>query len=531
MVRSRISQKLLPELSRLYQDFLYDFPRVSRFYGGDWRSLETLVEAARRLEYPESRRQELVRALEDQQCAAGALERLARPGAVAVVTGQQVGLFSGPSYTIYKLLTTIKLAERLRQQGVEAVPVFWLASEDHDLAEAGRCWCFDENFRPVLLQVPAASSTPCPVGPLVPERYPIAELEASLDGFPYAGEVTALVQQAYAGPASMSEGFRRLLQALAGKWEVIFLDPLQVRVRELITPFLQDAARRIPELVDGLLSRSKELDQAGYHIQVKVGPSTSLFFLLEDGQRLALRRRSDGFHIGERRLDHEELVARAGQLSPNALLRPVVQDYLLPGVAYVGGPAEIAYMAQAEVLYRKLLGRVPVVFPRSSFTLIDARAAKWMDRYQLSLEECLHGLAPLRERIASRLIPADLEESFEQARQTIEEQLGQLRAKLLAFDRTLAAALDKSRAKILYQISKIHRKAAREALRRDERAAREAEILHHLVFPHKHLQERFYSLLPFLARHGLDVLEQLYASIDLECPDHLVVELGNSEVL
>jgi uncharacterized protein YllA (UPF0747 family) len=175
------------------------------------------------------------------------------------------------------------------------------------------------------------------------------------------------------------------------------------------------------------------------------------------------------------------------------------------------------------VLYRHLLGYMPAPVARSAFTLLDGRAAKLVRRYGLKFDDLLHGLEPLKERIAGKLVPADLDAALTGAQAAVSSELDRLRGVLAAFDVTLAQALDKSRAKILYQLSKIQRKTAREALRRDARASQEAEYLSNLVSPHKHLQERFYTILPFLAQHGLELLDRLYEAVNLDCPDHIVL--------
>src|SRR5262249_50958066 len=160
-----------------------------------------------------------------------------------------------------------------------------------------------------------------------------------------------------------------------------------------------------PELTAALLARNQQLTGAGYHAQVHVEDHTSLVFLLEDGRRIALKRKGDEYIAGAMRFSTQELMARAATLSPNALLRPVAQDTILPTVAYIGGPAELAYLAQSEVIYRRVLGRMPVAVPRSGFTLFDQRSAKLMQRYRLHLPDFFPGASSLRERIASTLIP------------------------------------------------------------------------------------------------------------------------------
>jgi uncharacterized protein YllA (UPF0747 family) len=198
-------------------------------------------------------------------------------------------------------------------------------------------------------------------------------------------------------------------------------------------------------------------------------------------------------------------------------------DYLMPTVATVLGPAETAYMAQSQVLYHALLGRTPVMVPRAGFTVLDARAAKLMARYSLELNDILEGEEALAARIAAKLVPPALDRSLATAERETEAVLDRLRPGVGAFDATLGAALEKSRAKILYQLGKIRRKTARESARRDQRAAVETAHLTNLVYPHRRLQERFYSILPFLARHGLDLIGRLYENVQVDRPDHRIL--------
>ena len=213
----------------------------------------------------------------------------------------------------------------------------------------------------------------------------------------------------------------------------------------------------------------------------------------------------------------------AAQLSPNALLRPVMQDYLLPTVAYVGGPAELAYLAQSQVIYDRLLGRMPVALARATFTILDAHAKKTMDRFNLTVSCLSHGEAVVRDYIASQLIPSALHDEFTATNGTLHRALAELRREIAAFDPTLGAALDKSTAKMTYQLSKVEGKVQREALRRDQRARGDAAYLSGLVFPNKHLQERLYGILPFVAQFGEGFVDTLYERVELANPDHQLV--------
>lgn len=203
----------------------------------------------------------------------------------------------------------------------------------------------------------------------------------------------------------------------------------------------------------------------------------------------------------------------------------MVQDYLLPTAAYVGGPAELAYFAQSQVLYERLLGHMPRLVSRNGFTLIDARTAKLLERYRVKLPDLFHGEDALREKVASSLVPSGLQEQFEATENTTKQSLDRLRRNVAAFDPTMGAALDKSRAKILYQLSKTRAKVARTIMRRDEQASADAAYLSSTLYPEKHLQERLYSILPFLAQHGLDLVDRLYAQVHMDCPDHILLPL------
>ena len=513
----------IPATSKLFSDFQYHFDRVAQFYKGYAGDASSFRQAAAALDYPDDRRAALVAALRAQNEGNPLLDVLAKPGTVAVVTGQQVGLFSGPAYTIYKALTAARLAQQLNEQGIRAVPVFWLATEDHDFAEINHCFTFNGSYEPVRLEVTGTTDGQRPVGGITIEQPPVQQLRDALAAFPFGEETAQMVADAYAPGTPLGEAFERLLRRLLEKWGLLFVDPLNPALRRLAAPLLREALKNGTDLKQDLLRRNEELVRAGYHAQVHIEAQTSLFFLLDDNRRVSLRRQNGDYVSKDRVYSISELVDRAEQLSGNALLRPVVQDYLLPTVAYVGGPAELAYMAQSQVLYQRLLNRMPVMVARSAFTILEHRSAKLLDRYGLRVPSLFQPEAVVREQIARKLVPGELIEEFEEARQHLAQLLDKLNTELSQFDRTLADALERSRAKIMYQLSKMEAKTEREALRRDERASSDARYLMNLVYPEKHLQERFYSILPFLAKHGPGLLDTIYEHVGLDCPDHKVL--------
>nr|Q01QM5.1 RecName: Full=Putative cysteine ligase BshC [Candidatus Solibacter usitatus Ellin6076] len=517
-----VRQSDLPNTTRLFADVLYHPDKTADFYQYPLRNLEAYQAAAAAIDFTPERRAALIAALRVQNPESPALSRLAEPGTVAVVTGQQVGLFSGPSYTIYKVLHAVKLAKWLSDNGTPAVPLFWLATEDHDFAEVNHVWVFDSHHHPRKLEM-RRTALEQPVGSVTLAAPPVPELRATLHGLPFGEEVADLVEETYRAGSTMGKSFAELLRRLLAQFDIPYVDPMLPAFRELAAPALRSAVEAAPDLTSQLLQRNRELSDAGYHSQVHVEDHTSLVFLLENGKRLNLRRAGNEYVHNSRRFTAAELMDRAASLSPNAILRPVIQDSMLPTVAYIGGPAEIAYFAQSQVLYRTLLGRMPIAAPRTGYTILDSRSAKLMNRYGLEVTDFFHGETPLKERLASRLVPPRLGDTVRATTATVESAVGRLRAELAAFDPTLAQALDRSARKINYQIEKMERKTAREAMRRDARAASDAESLCGLIYPERHLQERLYSILPFLAKHGLDLPARIYDSIELECTDHRVM--------
>ena len=242
--------------------------------------------------------------------------------------------------------------------------------------------------------------------------------------------------------------------------------------------------------------------------------STSLFFLLDKNQRLNLKHQ---------KFSPEELAARAEDLSPNALLRPVVQDSMIPTIAYVGGPAELAYLAQSEVLYRSLLGRQPIAVHRAGFTLVSPHTLKLLDRYKLELTDFFHGEEKLREKAAGALVNPQLLGRMDESRASAPLSLGRMSNDLKSFDPSIAKALGRSRRKIEYRFDKIARKVGREALLRSDRAGHDVAALTHLLFPRHRLQERLYSGLVQVAQFGPDLAQRIYQEMKLDCADHRVL--------
>jgi bacillithiol biosynthesis cysteine-adding enzyme BshC len=283
------------------------------------------------------------------------------------------------------------------------------------------------------------------------------------------------------------------------------------------------------------LARGKDLEAAGYHQQVKVTAASTLLFTMKDGARVAIHRRTNGngaggFVIGVDKVGKDELLSRIEQspedFSPNVLLRPIVQDYLLPTLAYTGGSAEVAYFAQVGVVYETLLGHVTPVVPRFSATLVEPKEERLLEKYKIAFTEVLRGPEELQQSLARRTLPEDLDAAFSHATETLESSVATLRKALSALDPTLVEALAGAQSKMSFQLTKLKGQAARAQLQKSEVLSRHAGQLSSALFPDKILQERQIGGLTFLARHGLNLLQDLYGMIHTDCHDHQVVTLS-----
>lgn len=516
---SALPLRALPHQPKLLLHLLYEYSRVSRFYPHS-PALESAVSVAKSLDYPLERRSAVSAILRRQNLAFGGgaqtqtnLERLEK-GAVAVVTGQQVGLFTGPSYAIYKALSAVRVAKDLTEAGVDAVPVFWMATEDHDLDEVRHTTFFhDGNL--VRLELPSNPGTGAPVGAI--------RLGDSIGGVIRAGSLllegqdggalAKLLREAYQPHDTYGGSFAKLFSRLLSEFGLILLDPLDPELHRIASPVYTQAAERRDEFTQQLLSRGKELAAAGYPAQVKVTSRSTLLFFLGGGIRQAITAGDKSFRAGELSWSKEELLSRINaepqNFSPNALLRPVVQDYLLPSAVYVGGPAEVSYCAQSELLYRQILGRAPALFPRAGFTLVDPKGQRLLERYRLQIENVWAGAQSLRRKLQEANLPKPLAKQFARDAKQMEKLLEKWRSSIGKVDPTLEPAVNTARRKIEFQTRKLLQKAGQAMDHKSGVLASHEEFLANLLYPRKTLQSRELNFLPFLARWGTQGLRDL----------------------
>jgi bacillithiol synthase len=535
----------LPHTTKLYRDYLAmgdDADSQAREwygaapFGGGWMRPGAGVDSVG-----------LADALERQSVEFGAgaaalanIEKLRR-GAKAVVTGQQVGLFGGPLLTLLKAATAVARAKQATDATkVEHVPVFWLATEDHDLEEIDQVSLLTKaSVETLRLKIKHGLSRPVGAIELVGEIDALLEQASELLGY---APVCDLLRECYGRSQPFRDtaptfggAFARLMARLFAAQGLIVMDAAGREFHALGSSTLRYAIEHAEGLEAALLARSSELEAAGYHAQVLVKGGASLLFLVsEDGERQALRRLTDGsWKASSKAYSTEELLGiletEPERLSPNALLRPVFQDTILPTAAYIGGPAEIAYFAQSAVLYQKILGRLTPVLPRLSATLIEPSIAAVMAQHEVSLPDAMTTAGELAQRLGARAMPIEAKKKLAGAGNALDAALTAAEGYLGGLDESLGRSAQVSGSKMRYQMNRLRRLAANFELQREASLRKHAGAITLHLFPEGHPQERLLAGVWFLARYGDGSGTELIARLVDEaanlCPGHVVVRL------
>jgi bacillithiol biosynthesis cysteine-adding enzyme BshC len=524
--------------SQLFLDYLNERPGAASFFRGGW-SLAALAGAAEHTRSVSRPREAVAAALVNQQrrrgsvAAAASAARLGDPRCVAVVGGQQAVLFGGPALVLYKALAVLKLAALLEERtGAPVVPVFWVASDDHDFEEVRAVDVLDaEGGLRTLRYAPAVDPTGQPASRIVLDAS-IGELalalREALPESPAREEALERVAACYRPGVSLSEAFARLLSSLMPA--LVVLDPADPALKSLLVPALRREIEEASPTSRLAASVGPALAAAGYHEQVAVREGFLNAFVLVDGERRALALRNGCVEVRgtERRLSVAEALAwlerEPDAFSPSALLRPLVQDAMLPTAAYVGGPAEIAYHAQIGPCYEHFGIPRPALVPRPGATLVEPPQLRALEAEGLSLEELQQDPEALLARWARAAHPG-VHEAFARARSAVEHELLDVAQALGRLDPTLQAAAEAAKGRALHQVDGLQEKALRALKKRDRARAERLRRTREALFPGGDPQERRIAFVHWLARRGRPWLELVADRLDPFARAHQVIAL------
>jgi bacillithiol biosynthesis cysteine-adding enzyme BshC len=535
-----IPTKLLPHLSPLVRDYFYDFGKVREFYNGDFRDPAAFELQARSVESHPLARQDLAAILTEQNrkfgCGPetlGRIEKMARDRAGAVVTGQQVGLFSGPLYTIYKALTAVKLAEDLSRRGPGTfVPVFWLASDDHDLAEIDHITLLDKDNRlaDVRCRMPAAESKVPASNLVLPReiRDCLRELEGLTLDTEFKADVLGRLGEAYEPGRTYAEAFGRWMTRLFKPQGLIFIDAADPRLKELAREVFRREISEDSPSTRQAVEASQNLRQAGYGAQIPLHEGIlNVFYMHRERRTIKWKGEAWSIRGAEPSIRKEELLLRAQEkpslFSPNVLLRPVYQDALLPTVAYVGGQAEISYFAQMKGVYEAFGLPMPVIYPRKNVTILERKVAQLLERFGLEIPDFWTPPDRLISEASKRHVPDTLEAAMRRAQDDLEKNFESLKGEVTVLEPTLEAWLERARGRMDQQWKYVEKKIRQAAAERNATAVRQLRKAADNLYPAQRLQERVFNIVPYLIKYGFAFLEKLDRDIDIGEHDHQVL--------
>ena len=540
-VRIPVDVRRFPWIRRLAADYAYDFRAVEPFFSGNPADRAAWADAITRTQAHDRRRDAIADVIGRQQSrrsappnaiAAGRL--LADRRTVAIVTGQQAGLFGGPLFTLLKAMTAIKLAEQVtRDHNVPAVAVFWIDAEDHDWEEVRSCTVFDDTLTPRTVSLPARpGADPAPVATIRLDSDAINkalnELEQLLPPSEFRDNVMAGLRRAYEPGIGMADAFGRWVEHVLGDRGLVVYDSSDAASKPLVSQVFARELSMPGQTVKLAALAGSDLTARGYHAQVHAQDDSLALFHLEGGRR-SIRQQDGSFIVGDDRYPAATFVQQATErpsgFSPNVLLRPVVQDTIFPTICYVAGPNELAYLGQLRGVYHHFGVPMPLMYPRATATLVDSASARFLHKYKMPLE----ALQPQDEAALNDLlktqIPAAVEESFTEASRTIEAQMERVVQAMPALDPTLERAARSALSRMQHDLQTLHNKMISAAKRRDETLRRQFIHARALAFPSGHAQERTIGFVSFLNHYGPALISRLDEELPLDLGRHWIVTI------
>jgi bacillithiol biosynthesis cysteine-adding enzyme BshC len=527
-------------IRRLASDYAFDYTRLADFFAGDPRDAAAWRDAIARASRHRRRRDDLVRLLEAQQQRRGAppitqatAAVLGEASSVAVVTGQQAGLFGGPLFTLLKALTALQLAERVRtEHGVPAVAVFWVDAEDHDWDEVKSCGVLNTENVPqsvTLADLPGAHAGPVARVTLNDSiTAALSELQSTLPPTEFTPALLEDLRRCYEPGVGMAEAFARWLERVLGPRGLVVFDASDPAAKSLVADVFAHEIEHAGESARLAAEAGAALSARGYHAQVVPNEGSLSLFHMNAG-REPIKITPDGFQVGGSTQLKNALRDRARtnptEFSPNVLLRPIVQDTLFPTVCYVAGPSELAYLGQLRRVYELFDVPMPLVQQRATATIVDSNAMRFLSRHNVQLETLrAQDEAALNELLIAQL-PTSVEVAIQVAGDTIEQRMDALAREVPRIDATLEGATRSTLSRMQDDLKKLHAKIVQAAKRKDETLRRQFHHARAQTFPSGHPQEREIGFVTFLNKYGPGLVDRLVEALPAEMGTHWVITI------
>ena len=534
----------LPDQSKLYTDYLEDFEKIRKYFGVDFSNDEELRKYfSLALANFAQKRKRLVEVLRDQNSRLNnspgyenLLELLSRENSLAIVTGQQVGLFCGPLYTLFKTISAIKLAAELKERfsEFEFVPVFWLEGDDHDLEESNHIHLLNGSSDVVRVEAILTNGEEENLHPLGEIKFDASieqvfqQVDALLTASEFKPALMKLLTSYYKEGETYSTAFAKTMTKLLGKNSILLVDSHDAETKKILKPIFEKEFQSYPRTSEEVIKQSAELEE-NYHVQVK--PRVINIFYIEDGIRRGLEPIGSGITLRgtKRKLMPEQIrtiiETKPESFSPNVVLRPICQDYLLPTGAYVAGPGEVAYFAQLKGVYQHFGVEMPPLFPRATATILERRIEKVMEKYQLEFSDAFADFEQVMKKALAAANPENIPGEFEKTAADVKSLIGRLEPLIARVDPTLKGTMDSTVSRIIYLLQHFEEKTTTAYRRKNEQVLQQTKKFQHSIFPNRELQERVLNFTYFYNKYGEEFVELLFRELPAYAKTHKVVTI------
>jgi bacillithiol biosynthesis cysteine-adding enzyme BshC len=464
------------------------------------------------------------------------LELLKNPKTMAVVTGQQLGLYGGPLYTIYKIITAIKLSRRLKEKydKYNFVPIFWLEGDDHDFDEVASISFFNKVNELTTITYDDGLGEEINRGSVGRIKFNdkfadvIKKLSEELKESDFKESIFTELENIYNSSKGFLSSFREFINNLFGDYGLIILDPQDRKIKKLLRPIFKKELEDYRFHADSSIQRSAQIDD-DYHAQVKVKPVN--LFITENKGRYLLEPTDTGFKPKNKKSRYtlDEMLSRVEtnpeDFSASVLLRPICQDYILPTAFYVGGPAEIAYFGQIVPNYEFFNVPKPFIYPRASATILEKNIVNLLEKFELSVKDVFQDNENIKNEIISNVADIDINSVFDESVNEINIVIDNLKEKLFAIDPTLVDNANKSLDKIIHTLNIMRSKADSAMQRKHDTVLRQVDRIFLNLYPNGNYQERELNYISFAIKYGDDFVKWLFNELTINKFEHQILEI------
>ncbi len=514
----RISERPLIDA---YRD---NFLQVKDFFEYNPNDVNSFVQRYQYLQKRNFQRESVVNVLIEYNQRIGAsqktlanLNKLISPDTVVVITGQQAGVLTGPLYTIYKALTVITLTEDLNAKGIPTVPVFWIASEDHDFQEIAGVYFLNREHAEVEVKLQGMVNRQ-PIGRLKLESEVqkfLVEFNEATPDTDFKSDIMKRIKDMAEGSQDLGEWFARIMAWLMEDTGIIFVDSLDPHLRKLGQDFFLQVLEKNDQITHCLSESEEMLRMAGYPAQIHKTDNQVHLFLIKNDARYPLDLTDSGYLLRglEEGMTREEVVnwikTSPESISTNVVTRPLFQDVIFPTIAYIGGPGETAYYSQFKEIYRLFDMEMPIIYPRISITLIESSIARSLQKYELNPQQIFQEFDNIREDFLAEADELQLKDRFNQIKGLFIPEYQKLIKELTLLDGKFKNLGSQNLQRIIEEINYLEEKAYHQHRKNSEILLRQLDKLKMNLYPNDILQERRLNILPYIFKYQSKLIKEL----------------------